>query len=97
MRALVAASDVFAATRIRTILAKESLICDATDLGQDSLLLDRLYDYDIILLDIAAPCVEGYKLLQQLRAARVRTPSRRRIRSAARPAGRRRARGRRSR
>ena len=74
MRALVAAGDVFAATRIRTILAKESLICDATDLGQDSLLLDRFYDYDIILLDIAAPCVEGYKLLQQLRTARVRTP-----------------------
>ena len=74
MRALVAADDVFAATRIRTILAKESLICDVTDLAQDSLLLDRLYDYDIILLDVAASGIEGYKLLQQLRAARVRTP-----------------------
>jgi len=75
MRTLVAAGDVFAATRIRTVLAKESLICDVTDLGQDSLLLDRLYDYDIILLDVAALSgIKGYKLLRQLRAARVRTP-----------------------
>jgi two-component system, cell cycle response regulator CtrA len=74
MRALVAAGDVFAATRIRTMLAKESFISDVTDLGQDSLLLDRLYDYDIILLDVAASGIESYKLLEQLRAARVRTP-----------------------
>jgi two-component system cell cycle response regulator CtrA len=74
MRALAAAGDVFAATRIRTMLAKESFICDVTDLGQDSLLLDRLYDYDIILLDVAASGIESYKLLEQLRAARVRTP-----------------------
>jgi DNA-binding response OmpR family regulator len=39
-----------------------------------SLQLGKLYDYDIILLDLAVPDTEGYKLLQQLRAARVRTP-----------------------
>ena len=33
MRALVAAGDIFAATRVRTMLAKESLICDV---GQTS-------------------------------------------------------------
>ena len=74
MRVLIAAGDVFAAIRIRAMLAKENLICDTTDLGRDSLLLGRLYDYDIILLDLTVPDIEGYKLLQQLRAARVRTP-----------------------
>ena len=74
MRALIAAGDVFAAARIRVMLAKENLICDATDLGRDSLLLDKLYDYDIILLDLTVPDIEGYRLLQQLRAARVHTP-----------------------
>ena len=47
MRALIAAGDVFAAARIRAMLAKENLVCDATDLGRDSLLLGRLYDYDL--------------------------------------------------
>ena len=74
MRVLVAAGDVFAAVRIRAILAKENMICDATELGRDSLLLGKLYDYDIILPGLAEPDSEGYRLLQQLRAARVRTP-----------------------
>jgi len=74
MRVLIAAGDVFAAVRIRAMLAKENLICDTTELGRDSLVLGQLYDYDIILLDLTVPDTEGYKLLQQLRAARVRTP-----------------------
>ena len=74
MRVLIAAGDVFAAVRIRAMLAKESLICDTTELGRDSLVLGKLYDYDIILLDLTVPDIEGYRLLQQLRAARVRTP-----------------------
>jgi two-component system, cell cycle response regulator CtrA len=74
MRVLIAAGDVFAAVRIRAMLASENLICDTTELGRDSLVLGQLYDYDIILLDLTVPDTEGYKLLQQLRAARVRTP-----------------------
>jgi two-component system, cell cycle response regulator CtrA len=74
MRVLIAAGDVFAAVRIRAMLEKENLICDATEVGPDTLLLDKLYDYDIILLDLAVSDIEGYKLLQQLRASRVRTP-----------------------
>jgi len=74
MRSLIAAGDVATATRIRAMLAKEDVICDATDLGRDSFLLSRLYDYDIMLLDLRMTDREGYKLLQQLRAAGVRTP-----------------------
>ena len=36
MRVLIAAGDVFAAVRIRAMLAKENLICDTTELGRDS-------------------------------------------------------------
>src|SRR5215472_17448 len=74
MRALIAAGDVGAAAGIRAILAREDVICDATDLGRDSFLLSRLYDYDIILLDLTVADCEGYKLLRQLRAAGVGTP-----------------------
>ena len=56
------------------MLAKESLVCDVTDLGRDSFVLSKFYDYDIILLDLAAPDTGSYKLLQQLRAAGVRAP-----------------------
>jgi len=74
MRALVASGDALAAARTQAVLAKENLICDASDLGRDGLLLGKLYDYDIILLDLGVPGIEGYRLLQRLRAARVCTP-----------------------
>lgn len=54
-----------------TMLAKKNLIWDATDLSQDSFVLSKLYDYDIILLDHTVPDIEGYKLSQQLRPGRV--------------------------
>ena len=75
MRVLLIGQHAATAARIRAMLAKENLICDATDLGQDTLLLCRHYDYDIILLDLKVPDIEGYKLLQQLRAAQVQTPT----------------------
>ena len=75
MRALIAAAgNLFAAVKVRALLAEENVVCDATDTGRDSLLLGKLYDYDIILLDLALPNGDGYRLLQQLRAAGVRTP-----------------------
>jgi two-component system, cell cycle response regulator CtrA len=74
MRVLIVAYDVFAGASIRTTLVRENFICDTTDLSQDGLEIDKLYDYDIILLDPMLPDIEGYKMLQRLRAARVRTP-----------------------
>src|SRR6516162_4348294 len=75
MRILIAATDVCTAASIKVILAKANLLCDTTDLGEEGLLLGTLYDYDIILLDLTLADVEGYKLLQRLRAAHVHTPA----------------------
>jgi len=75
MRALIAAAgNLFAAVGVRALLAEENVVCDATDTGRDSLLLGKLYDYDIILLVLALPNGDGYRVLQQLRGAGVRTP-----------------------
>ena len=63
MRALIAAAgNLFAAVRVRALLAEENVVCDATDTGRDSLLLGKLYDYDIILLVLALPNGDGYRL-----------------------------------
>ena len=74
MRVLIAAADVRSAASIKAILAKENLICDTTDLGEDGVQISSLYDYDIILLDLMLADIEGYKMLRRLRAARVHTP-----------------------
>src|SRR3974390_3623952 len=56
------------------MLRSEGFICDTTDLGEDGLEIGKLYDYDIILLDLMLPDIDGYEVLRRLRAARVRTP-----------------------
>jgi two-component system cell cycle response regulator CtrA len=46
----------------------------ATDLGEEGIDLAKLYDYDIILLDLNLPDMNGHDVLRQLRSARVTTP-----------------------
>src|ERR1044071_3982742 len=74
MRTLLIEDDVTTATGIELMLKKESFICDKTDLGEDGLEIGKLYDYDIIILDLMLPAIDGYEELRRLRAARVRTP-----------------------
>src|SRR5262249_35009521 len=45
-----------------------------TDLGQEGGELAKLYDYDIILLDLNLPDMSGYQVLRTLRISRIKTP-----------------------
>jgi CheY-like chemotaxis protein len=72
--ALLVEDDATTAAGIKMMLGKENFICDTTDLGEDGLEIGKLYDYDIILLDLMLPDIDGYEVLRRLRAARVRTP-----------------------
>jgi two-component system, cell cycle response regulator CtrA len=74
MRVLLVEDDAATAASIKLMLRKENFICDTTDLGEDGLEIGKLYDYDIIVLDLMLPDTDGYELLRRLRAARVRTP-----------------------
>src|SRR5438046_7153377 len=74
MRVLLVEDDAAMAASIQLMLKKETFICDTTDLGEDGLEIGKLYDYDIIILDLMLPDIDGYEVLRRLRAARVRTP-----------------------
>jgi two-component system, cell cycle response regulator CtrA len=74
MRVLLVEDDAAMSASIELMLKKESFICDTTDLGEDGLEIGKLYDYDIIILDLMLPDIDGYEVLRRLRAARVRTP-----------------------
>jgi two-component system cell cycle response regulator CtrA len=56
------------------MLKSEGFVCDTTDLGEDGLEIGKIYDYDIIILDLMLPDIDGYEVLRRLRAARVKTP-----------------------
>ncbi len=74
MRVLIVEDDTATAKSVETILKAEGFICDTTDLGEDGLEIGKLYDYDIIILDLMLPDIDGYEVLRRLRSGRVNTP-----------------------
>ncbi len=74
MRVLLVEDDVTVAQSIEMMLKSDGYVCDVTDMGEDGLEIGKLYDYDIIILDLMLPDIDGYEVLRRLRAARVKTP-----------------------
>jgi two-component system cell cycle response regulator CtrA len=71
---LLVEDDTATAQGIEMMLRSEGYVCDTTDMGEDGLEIGKLYDYDIIILDLMLPDMDGYEVLRRLRAARVKTP-----------------------
>jgi len=74
MRVLIVEDDTATAKSMEAILKAEGFICDTTDLGEDGLEIGKLYDYDIILLDLMLPDIDGFEVLRRLRSGKVDTP-----------------------
>ncbi|HSF91092.1 MAG TPA: response regulator transcription factor, partial [Paracoccaceae bacterium] len=74
MRILLVEDDPTMAKSIEIMLANANLNVYATDLGEEGLDLARIYDYDLILLDLNLPDMHGHDVLRKLRASRIDTP-----------------------
>ncbi len=74
MRVLLVEDDSSTAKSIELMLKSEGYIIDITDLGEDGLDLGKIYDYDIIILDLMLPDMDGYDVLKAFRAAKIETP-----------------------
>jgi two-component system cell cycle response regulator CtrA len=74
MRVLLVEDDLATSRGLVAMLKAASMIVDAVDSGEEALELARHYDYDIVLLDLGLPDMEGYEVVRRLRAARVETP-----------------------
>ena len=74
MRVLLVEDDSSTSKSIELMLKSEGYVVDATDLGEDGLDLGKVYDYDIIILDLMLPDMDGYDVLKNLRAAKIETP-----------------------
>ena len=64
MRVLLVEDDNATADSIELMLKSEGMVVDTTDLGEDGLEIGKLYDYDIILLDLMLPDIDGYEVLR---------------------------------
>jgi len=74
MRILLVEDDPTTSKSIEMMLQNANLNVYATDLGEEGIDLAKLYDYDLILLDLNLPDMNGHDVLRQLRLAKVETP-----------------------
>ena len=74
MRILLVEDDATTAQSIEMMLKSENFVVDTTDLGEDGLEIGKIYDYDLIILDLMLPDIDGYEVLRRLRDARIDTP-----------------------
>jgi two-component system, cell cycle response regulator CtrA len=75
MRVLLIEDDTAAAQSIELMLKSESFTVYTTDLGEEGIDLGKIYDYDIILLDLNLPDMSGFEVLRSLRLSKVKTPT----------------------
>ena len=74
MRVLLVEDDPATARSIEMMLTHANLNVYSTNMGEEGIDLAKLYDYDLILLDLNLPDINGHEVLRQLRMARIETP-----------------------
>ena len=74
MRVLLVEDDPTTSKSIELMLSHANLNVYCTDMGEEGIDLAKLYDYDLILLDLNLPDMNGHEVLRQLRLARIDTP-----------------------
>jgi two-component system, cell cycle response regulator CtrA len=74
MRVLLIEDDSATAQSIELMLKLEGFNVYTTDLGEEGIDLGKVYDYDIIVLDLNLPDMSGFEVLRSLRVSKVNTP-----------------------
>jgi two-component system OmpR family response regulator len=74
MRVLIVEDDVKLAGLIQRALREQAALADAAHDGEDALWMAEATQYDVMVLDINLPGIDGFETCQQLRASRVHTP-----------------------
>jgi two-component system, cell cycle response regulator CtrA len=74
MRVLLVEDDITAARGVALMLKSTGAVVNHVDTGEEGLELARHYDYDIVILDLMLPDIEGFEVVRRLRIGRNDTP-----------------------
>ncbi|OZG32340.1 response regulator transcription factor CtrA [Rickettsia endosymbiont of Culicoides newsteadi] len=74
MRVLLVEDNSDIASSIELTLASEGIICEVVEFGTEGIEIARVYNYDLIILDLMLPDISGFEVLLRLRSAKVKTP-----------------------
>jgi two-component system cell cycle response regulator CtrA len=74
MRILLVEDDISTAKSIELVLASEGIVCDIAKTGEEGVEYAKMYEYDLIILDMMLPDVDGFEVLRRFRKNNVKTP-----------------------
>lgn len=74
MRVLLIEDDPSVSKNIELMLQSTNIVCDITNLGEEGIEISKLYDYDIIILDLMLPDMDGFDVIRRLRSVNIGTP-----------------------
>lgn len=74
MRVLIIEDDKAVVDTLKAILKSEDYTVEEARTGEDGFDIARFYEYDLILLDLVLPDMDGHELLRRLRASKIKTP-----------------------
>ncbi len=74
MRVLLVEDEITAARGIALMLKSGGAVVDTADTGEEALELVRHYDYDVVVLDLMLPDMDGYDVVRRMRAGRIEVP-----------------------
>ncbi len=75
MRLLLIDPSASSARDLAAILKPTGAVIEHARTSDDGLDLARHYDYDLVLLDLALPGLDGTEVVRRMRAARIETPA----------------------
>jgi two-component system OmpR family response regulator len=74
VRVLLVEDEARLAALLRRGLREEQLLADVAPTGEEALWMARASPYDVLVLDVSLPGIDGFEVLRRLRADGVRTP-----------------------
>jgi two-component system, OmpR family, response regulator len=74
MRVLLVEDEIRMAAAIRRALRSEGIAADVAGTGEEGMAMARASDYDVLVLDVMLPDIDGFETCRRLRAERVWVP-----------------------
>ncbi|MDJ0610351.1 MAG: response regulator [Kiloniellales bacterium] len=74
MHILYVDDDLTITETVKLMLAEDFHTCDSTRFGEEAVALAEKGLYDIMILDILLPDIDGYEVLERLRAKKIELP-----------------------
>ena len=74
MKILIVEDDQYVASSLNLVLAHQNYVVEIASDGEEAWGFIKLFDYDLIILDISLPLLDGISLCRQMRAEGLQTP-----------------------